>query len=158
MHVLNVVTWVVQVALGLFFVGGGIPKLTGRGLERWTGFSDLPRSITLLIGISDLLGGVALVLPTATGIAPWLTPLAALGLAITMFMAAGFHLRAGEYINVLETMLFAAIAVVVAIARWHPVRPYLLVALMAVLVPAAIINLAVLLSRPLAGGMRQQAS
>lgn len=154
MHVLNVVTWIVQVFLGLFFFGGAIPKLSGRGLERWTGFADLPRSLTLLIGISEILGGLALVLPMAIGTAAWLTALAAIGLAVIMFMATGFHIRAGEYLAALETTLWAAIAALVAIARWHLVSgrmtatPHLIVALMAVLVPAVIINLVVLLSRP----------
>jgi uncharacterized membrane protein YphA (DoxX/SURF4 family) len=153
MHTLNVATWCVQIFLGLFFVAAGFPKLLNRGLERWTGFADLPRSLSLLIGISEVLGGLALVLPMATGIAPWLTPLAAIGLAIIVLMASGFHLRAGEYLPALETVLWASIAAVIAISRWHLVAermtasPHVLVALLAVLVPAVIINLVVLLTR-----------
>jgi hypothetical protein len=33
----------VQGFLALFFLAAGAPKLIGRGLERWTGFSGVPR-------------------------------------------------------------------------------------------------------------------
>jgi len=78
---LNVTLWIVQVFLALFFLAAGIPKISGRGLEQWTGFSDVPRPLTILIGIAEVLGAAGLVLPMATGILPWLTPLAAIGLA-----------------------------------------------------------------------------
>ena len=58
MHVLNIVTWAVQIVLGLFFVAAGFPKLLNRGLEQWTGFADLPRSLSMLIGVTEVLGGV----------------------------------------------------------------------------------------------------
>jgi uncharacterized membrane protein YphA (DoxX/SURF4 family) len=151
MHALNLVTWAVQIFLGLFFVAAGFPKLLNRGLEQWTGFSDLPRALSTLIGIAEVLGGLALVLPMALGIAPWLTPLAAVGLAVIVAMATGFHLRANEHLPALETTLWAAIAAVIAISRWHllasraTATPGVLIALLAVLVPAVIINLVVLL-------------
>ena len=42
------------------------------------------------------LGAVGIVLPALTGILPWLTPLAALGLVLTMLGAARTHLRRAE--------------------------------------------------------------
>ena len=151
---MNLVTWSVQIFLGLFFLAAGLPKVINRGLERWTGFAALPRSLTLLIGVTEVLGGAALAVPMATGIAPWLTPLAAAGLAVIVLMATGFHLRAREYLNALETTLWAAIAGLVALTRWHlvgdhiAISPRVIVALLAVLVAAVIANLVVLLTRP----------
>jgi len=159
MNTSNVVLWIVQGFLALFFLAAGAPKLIGRGLERWTGFSDLPRPMVVFIGFTEVLGAAGLVVPMVTGIAPWLTPLAALGLAIIVLMATGFHLRADERINALETGLWASIAVVIAIGRWdllvasHSyVAPWVLAAAVGVLVPAVIINLIVLLRRPVDGG------
>src|SRR5215208_3622219 len=82
MNVLNIVLWSVQGFLALFFLAAGAPKISGRGIEKWTGFSELPRSQVVFIGLAEVLGAAGLVLPMATGVLPWLTPLAALGLAI----------------------------------------------------------------------------
>src|SRR6266550_3692353 len=158
MNNLNLVLWSVQVFLALFFLAAGAPKLIGRGLERWTGFSELPRPMVVFIGLTELLGAAGLVLPMATGIVPWLTPLAAVGLGIIVLMATGFHLRADERVNALETGLWASIAAVIAIGRWdlvptptHAPAGVLVLAL-ALLVPAVIVNLVVLFRRPVSSG------
>ncbi len=153
MNVVNLVLWSVQGFLALFFLAAGAPKLIGRGLERWTGFSDLPRAEVVFIGIMEVLGAAGLILPMASGILPWLTPLAAVGLAIIVLMASGFHQRADERLPALETGLWASIAAVVAIGRWDlvaarvDVPPWVLVAALGLLVPAAIINVIVLWRR-----------
>ena len=94
MNMLNLVLWSVQGFLALFFLAAGAPKLIGRCMERWPGFSELARPLVVFIGFTEVLGAAGLVLPMATGVLPWLTPLAAVGLAIIVLMAAGFHLRA----------------------------------------------------------------
>ena len=164
MNTLNVVLWSVQGFLALFFLAAGAPKLIGRGLERWTGFSEVPRPLVVFIGVTEVLGAAGLVVPMVTGIAPWLTPFAALGLAIIVLMATGFHLRANERINALETGLWASIAVVIALGRWNllvashtDIAPWVLVAAVGVLVPAVIINLVVLFSRPVTEGLLPKA-
>src|SRR3989442_14086927 len=107
MNILNLVLWIVQGLLALFFLAAGAPKLIGRGLERWTGFSDLPRPMVVFIGFTEVIGAAGLVLPMANGVVPWLTPLAAVGLAIIVFMDTRFHLPADERVNALETALWA---------------------------------------------------
>src|ERR671933_2474640 len=154
MNGLKIVLWSVQGFLALFFLAAGAPKLLGRGIEQWTGFADLPRSQVVFIGFAEVLGAAGLVLPMATGVLAWLTPLAAGGLASIVLMASGFHLRADERLNALETGLWASIAVVVAIGRWDlvaarvEVPPWVLGAALGLLVPAAIVNVIVLLKRP----------
>ncbi len=155
MNMANLVLWGVQGFLALFFLAAGAPKLIGRGLERWTGFSDVPRPLVVFIGLTEVLGAAGLVLPMVTGVLPWLTPLAAVGLAIIVLMAAGFHLRADERLNAIEAGLWASIAGVIAIGRWDRVvaahagaPPWVVVAALGLLVPAVIINLVVLFSRP----------
>jgi len=159
MNNLNLVLWSVQVFLALFFLAAGAPKLIGRGLERWTGFAELPRALVVFIGVTEVLGAAGLVLPMATGIVPWLTPLAAVGLGVIVLMATGFHLRADERVNALETGLWASIAAVIAIGRWDLVvaahasaAPWVLVLALGLLVPAVIINLVVLFRRPVNSG------
>ena len=43
------------------------------------------------------MGAIGIVLPALTGILPWLTPLAALGLVLTMIGAVLTHLTRPEY-------------------------------------------------------------
>ena len=50
---LNLILWSVQGFLALFFVAAGAPKIIGRGLEKWTGFSDMPRPLVIFIGITE---------------------------------------------------------------------------------------------------------
>jgi hypothetical protein len=158
MNVLNIVLWSVQGFLALFFLAAGAPKILGRGIEKWTGFSDLPRSQVVFIGFAEVLGAAGLVLPMATGVLPWLTPLAAVGLAIIVLMATGFHLRADERLNAVETGLWAGIAAGVAIGRWDligsgaDVSPWVLVVVLGLLVPVAITNVIVLWKRPVESG------
>src|SRR5438093_2371553 len=158
MNMLNLVLWIVQGLLALFFLAAGAPKVIGRGLERWTGFSDLPGPMVVFIGFTEVLGAAGLVLPMATGVVPWLTPLAAVGLALIVLMAAGFHLRADERLNALESGFWASIAAVIAIGRWDLVPTHVhapakvLVLALSLLVPAVIINLVVLFRRPVNSG------
>lgn len=152
---MHVVLWSVQGLLALFFLAAGAPKVIGRGLDQWAGFADLPRGLVMVIGTTEVLGAAGLVLPMATGVLPWLTPLAALGLAATVLAATGFHLRADEWLQGLETALWASIALTVAIGRWElfaspaDVPEGMLVSVLAVLVPAVIVNLIVLWRRTL---------
>jgi hypothetical protein len=115
----DVTLWSAQGFLALFFMGAGAPKILGRGLDRWTGFSGLPRPQVVFTGIAEILAATGLILPMVTGILPWLTPLAALAIAVISLMAAGFHVRGNEHPNVLETSLLASIAAAVAIGRWN---------------------------------------
>ena len=150
MGMLNLVLWSVQGFLALFFLAAGVPKVIGRGLEQWTGFANQPRPLVVFIGLTEVLGAAGLVLPMATSSLPWLTPLAAVGLAIIVLMATGFHIRADERLNAVETVLWASIAAVVAISRWDLVAsraalpPWVLIATLGLLVPSAIINVVVL--------------
>jgi hypothetical protein len=62
MNGLNLVLWGTQGFLALLFLAAGAPKLIGGGLERWTGFSDLPRPLVVFLGFTEVLGAAGLVL------------------------------------------------------------------------------------------------
>ena len=89
------VLWVVQVCLAIFFLYGGLIKLVppnslpGAALVAWL-LSPLPKSLVYFTGISEMLGGLGLILPTSLRVLPILTPLAAIGLIIEMIGAAIF--------------------------------------------------------------------
>src|SRR5262249_43848127 len=89
----------------------------------------------------------------ATGILPWLTPLAAIGLAINVLMATGFHVREDEQLKAIVTTLWAVIAGIIAIGRWNLIdqaglanSPGAGAAALAMLLPAAL-TIAIIVAR-----------
>jgi hypothetical protein len=58
--------------------------------------NDLSNSNIRYIGILEILGALGLLLPRLTGILPFLSVLAALGLIATMIGAATLHIRRKE--------------------------------------------------------------
>ncbi|KAB8190991.1 DoxX family protein [Nonomuraea phyllanthi] len=114
---MNAFLWAVQGTLAAVFVVTGLRKAIQSeeglkaGLPALGGFS---LTAVRLVAVAELAGAAGLVLPAATGIAPVLTPLAAVGLAVIMVLAARTHLRRREYgSTVLTAVLFLAAAAVV---------------------------------------------
>jgi putative oxidoreductase len=97
---MNILLWVVQVLLACAFGMAGVMKSTQpvealvQGGMAWAG--QMPLAMVRFIGVSELLGAIGLILPAATKIKPFLTPLAALGLLTIMILAMAFHLSRGE--------------------------------------------------------------
>lgn len=147
----DTIVWIAEGFLALFFFAAGVPKIIGAVTERWAGFDELPRGITMLIGATEVAAGIGLVGPVWSGRAEWLTPLAGLGIVVISLMASGFHLRSHEWLAALETTLWASLAATVVAARWgefadgpsisrHDLLPTVLI----VVVLAVISNLIVL--------------
>ena len=112
--------WILQIVLALGFVAAGLNHITGRdkasGRMAW--MLDVPKPLLTTIGILEIAGGAGLILPPATGIALWLTPLAAALLALVMVLAAGFHLRRdGEGRNAATNLVLGGMAAFVAYGR-----------------------------------------
>ena len=77
---MNVLLWVLQVALALLYLAGGIYKVS-RFDELARQFSALSRGRWRALGALEVLGAVLLVAPAAANWLPVLTPLAAQGWA-----------------------------------------------------------------------------
>jgi uncharacterized membrane protein len=92
---MNVVLWVAQILLALFLVGVGSAHMTRRdqATGRLAWMLAVPKPLLATIGILEILGAIGLIVPLATGILPWLTPLAAIAVVILMVLAAAFHAR-----------------------------------------------------------------
>jgi DoxX-like family len=94
---MNTLLWMCQVLLALTFLFSGVSKstlpVTRSVAKGQTGVEGLPASLVRFIGVCELLGVVALVVPWHSGIVPILTPAAALGLGIIMVLAARVHFR-----------------------------------------------------------------
>ncbi len=61
---------------------------------------------------------MGLVLPMVTGILPWLTPLAAVGLVLTMIGAVLTHLRRNEIPMIVGNVVLLILAAVVVYGRF----------------------------------------
>jgi putative oxidoreductase len=120
--------WTVQLLLGLAFVAAGAMKTTTPYPElalkmAWVG--AVPEGLVRIIGISELLGGIGLVLPAATRIRPRLTALAGAALALVMVLAAAFHVSRGEFEALPVNLVLGGFALFVAWGRWKkaPIMP-----------------------------------
>ena len=111
--------WIVQVLLAVIFLVTGTTKLTqprekmAAGPMRWA--ADVTDAQFRTIGAVEVLGAIGLILPSALGIAPLLTPLAAVGLVLTMIGAIHTHVRYGETNRLAVPMVVLAMAVFVAV-------------------------------------------
>ena len=118
---MNVALWIVQALLGLAFVAAGVShglrpeRMMAQPGGRWV--AAVPRGLLTAIGICEILGGAGVILPAATGILPWLTPVAASLLAVLMLLAAGFHLFRREFPNIVFNLVLFALAASVAYGR-----------------------------------------
>lgn len=104
----NIILWIAQVALGALFIMAGTMKSftpiaeLGAKMSWVSNFSD---PMVRFVGISELAGGLGLILPTLLRIQPKLTPIAAIGLLVIMLMAMAYHLNHGEEGALFNTVL-----------------------------------------------------
>ena len=118
---MGVALWVIQGLLAVAFLGAGAMKLSQpkEKLAQNMGWvEDFSQPAVRLIGAVEVLGAIGLVLPALPGILPWLTPLAALGLALTMVGAALTHLRRKEYGTIAVNAVLLVLAAFVAYGRF----------------------------------------
>jgi uncharacterized membrane protein YphA (DoxX/SURF4 family) len=97
---MTIALWIVNVVLALGFIMAGTMKtitpkatLAERGMAWTEAYTD---GSVKLIAIAEVIGGIGLILPLATGILPILTPIAAVCLAIIMVGAVITHVRRKE--------------------------------------------------------------
>jgi uncharacterized membrane protein YphA (DoxX/SURF4 family) len=119
---MNLTLWICQIFLALLFAASGVAKST-MSRDRLiatgqTGIAVYPMPVVRFTAVAELAAAVGLVLPWATGIAPVLTPLAAVGLCVVMVGAASAHTRLREPRSVAANAVLFAVALLVAIGRF----------------------------------------
>lgn len=118
---MNVALWIAQGLLAAVFLLAGTMKLTQAHSKLseqmgWPG--DFSPGVVKLIGGLEVAGAVGLVLPALTGVAPILTPIAAVGLAVIQALAVVVHLRRNETQNLVGNLVFIAALVFIAWGRF----------------------------------------
>lgn len=129
---LNGVLWALQILWGFFFAGSGFGKvllydaaLYADAPRAVAWYAAVPQPLIVFIGVCEVLGGVGLFLPAIARVRPRLVPLAAAGLALTMVLAAAFHVVRGEFGLVPANLVLGAVAAFIAVgrARQRPMAP-----------------------------------
>jgi uncharacterized membrane protein YphA (DoxX/SURF4 family) len=118
---MNIALWIAQVLLAIMYGMSGIMKTfqtaKAKGTFPWA--KNLSDGFIRFIGISELLGSLGMILPLITGILPWLTVVAAIGLTLIQLLAIFTqHLPRREYNVIPMNLVLLALSVFVVIGRW----------------------------------------
>lgn len=115
---LHIGLWIAQGILAFMFIMAGVMK-TFSPVESLvaSGMTWAADGIALVrfIGVSELLGGLGMILPM---LLKWkkLTSIAALGLFLIMVLAVGVHIKAGDTVG--HTMTPAVLGLLAAFVAW----------------------------------------
>ncbi len=117
---MNIVLWIIQGLLALAFLLAGftkafMPLATVRKNMAWA--NEVPAPFVRFIGVAEILGAIGLILPAATGIVPWLTVAAAVGLVVVMLSASAFHASRREYSAISMNVALLLLAVLIVVGR-----------------------------------------
>ncbi len=118
---MNTALWIVQGLLAAMFLMAGLMKLANSKEELKPKMGDWVDAVSTpgfkLIGLLELLGAVGVVLPMAIDMLPILTPVAAIGLVMTMLGAMGLHIQRKEYDAIKKNVPLLLLALFVAVGR-----------------------------------------
>ncbi|WP_191602493.1 DoxX family protein [Marinomonas algicola] len=124
----NVGIWIAQVLGAAAFILSGVMKtmmpITDlAAMMPWTG--EFSIEFVRFIGVIDLAGGLGLLLPSLTRIAPRLTVIAAVCCVVLQVLAIGFHASRGEFILLPTNAVYITLALIVLWGRERkaPITP-----------------------------------
>jgi len=118
---MNIVLWIVQGLLAAMYLMAGQMKTfqVAKTREQMPWAKDRSNGFIRFIGISELLGALGLILPLMTGILPWLTVLAAIGLSIIQVLALFTeHLPKKEFNYIPVNTILFVLSAFIAFGRW----------------------------------------
>lgn len=120
---MNTTLWIAQGLLAAMYLTVGTMKAflpaKVRGNPQMTWAHGQPDHYIRFVGTTEVLGAFGLILPLVTGILPWLTVLAGLGLTLVQLLAIfREHLPKKEYKVIPLNIILLILAVFVVIGRW----------------------------------------
>jgi uncharacterized membrane protein len=120
---MNVFLWIVQAILAVMFAMSGAQKAIqpkDQLAAKYLWMHDFSQESVRFIGVVEVLGAIGLIVPSVTGIAPVLAPVAGTGLAVLLVLAAAVHIRRREPRGVWVTAVLFALTVLVVWGRFGP--------------------------------------
>ena len=118
---MNIALWIVQILLAVMYGMSGAMKTfqTAKAKGQFPWAKNRSDGFVRFVGTSELLGALGLILPLVTGILPWLTVFAAIGLTLIQLLAIFTeHLPKKEYNVIPVNLVLLALSVLVVIGRW----------------------------------------
>lgn len=112
---MNVLLWVLQLALALLsFAGGAYKVFMFDNIEKVPAMSALSPGGWSAVGMLEMLCAVLLVVPAATKWMPVLTPLAAAVLALESLALAGLYASYSTQLTATNPLIYVVVEAVVA--------------------------------------------
>ena len=118
---MNTALWIAQGLLAAMYLMAGTLKTfqTARAKEQFPWAKNRSDGFVHFIGISEMLGAFGLILPILTGILPWLTGIAAIGLSLIQLLAIFTeHLPKREYNVIPMNIVLLALSGFILLGRW----------------------------------------
>lgn len=122
---MNVLLWIVQIVLALFFVAGGAYKITAT--DALASMAAMPPLAWRLLGVLEVAGGLLLVVPGLMGRLPGSAAIAA---TVLLVESIGLSIVYASYSTTIAatnplvwTVLLTVLTAVVAIGRFGAGRP-----------------------------------
>lgn len=117
---MTITLWITAILLALVYLGSGGVKVV-RSRAQLEGRMSWVKGATnwqvKAVGVLEVLGALGVILPLATGIAPVVTAIAALCLALVQVVAIPVHLRIRDTRSLPVNVLLLLLAVAVAVLR-----------------------------------------
>jgi hypothetical protein len=121
---MNTTIWIIQGLIAAFFLVPGMSKAFF-SKEKLIKMNILepgkPVMKHRVVGILELMGVIGIIVPLLTGIMPILTPIAAIGLTLTMAGAILVHVKKREYKTLPLLALVGLLGIVVAWYRFQAI-------------------------------------
>lgn len=117
MIALSILTWVLSGLLAAVMLMAGTMKILKPhgGSRPMPVLDDYTDAQVRWIGIAEVLGAIGLIVPPLVGIAVFLTPIAAVGIAVIQFLASVAHRKHGE--KFVGNLVMMVIALAIAALR-----------------------------------------
>jgi putative oxidoreductase len=118
---MNLALWIIQALLAAVYLMAGVMKSTqpvDQLGKRMGWVQHTSPFLVRFIGVAEFLGAIGLILPMLTGVLPWLTVAAAVGLIVVQILAAIFHVSRTEFASLPMNLVLLVLAVVVAYGRF----------------------------------------
>ena len=116
---MNILLWVLQVALAVLCIAGGAYKIVefGKLQEFVAAMRALPQGLWMCLGAFECVAGLGLVLPRVLRVQPRLTPIAAAAVAAESVLVSAIYVAYGDYSPLVFTVAMAIMAAVIAYGR-----------------------------------------
>ena len=117
---MNILLWVLQVALALLCISGGAFQILKiEELQKGVAaMRELPRGLWAFLGAFGCLAGLALILPGAIDVLPGLTAIAAAAVAAQSILISAFYVRYGDRSPLPYSVIMAVMAAFISYGRF----------------------------------------